>query len=241
MLTWQPHTLATRHQAIGELVGVARERGIPAPRYEHVLQVGAAAVVVQELLPGAPPQRATPELVETMVRLNGRFRGALADRLDLPTAELYLRRGGPGFCLHEPLRAYSARTGRLLDRIHQIGATRPTTMTGQDLVHLDYQPPNVLIDPSGALTGVVDWDGAARGDADFDLVVLFFMLHSTGGSATTIAWLEQRLRTQLPPDLLRAYWAHMSLRMVDWAIRHHGPDDVDTWLHLAERGLDADT
>lgn len=237
VLTWQPDTSAARHRETAELVQIARARGVPAPRYEHVLQVGADVAVLQELLPGSPPSRATPELVDAMVELNGRCRDALAGRDDLAAAELYLRRSGPGFCLHEPLRAYSARTRRLLTRIRRIGAAAPTAAAGYDLVHLDFQPANVLVDGSGAVTGIVDWDGAARGDADLDLVVLLFGLHGTGGYAATIGRLDERLRTRVPHDLLRAYWAHMSLRMVDWAIRHYGPDDVRTWLRLAESGL----
>jgi hypothetical protein len=37
--------------------------------------------------------------------------------------------------------------------------------------------------------------------------------------------------------MLRGYWAHMSLRMVDWMIRHHDADLVDTWLTVAESGI----
>lgn len=237
VLTWQPDASASRHETIAELVHIARARGVPAPRYEHVLQVGPDVAVLQELLPGGQPGNATTELVEAMLALNERLRGALVDRVDVPAAELYLRRSGPGFCLHEPLQEYGTRTRRLLARIRQIGDDAPTVATGHDLLHLDFQPANALVDDSGALTGIVDWDGAARGDADLDLVVLFFGLHGTGGSAATIARLGERLRGHVPPDPLRAYWAHLSLRMVDWAIRHHGPDEVDTWLRLAESGL----
>jgi hypothetical protein len=38
-----------------------------------------------------------------------------------------------------------------------------------------------------------------------------------------------------PPDVLVPMWAHMSLRMTDWAIRHFIPADVDYWLDLAEQ------
>jgi aminoglycoside phosphotransferase (APT) family kinase protein len=238
VLTWQPDTLATRHREIAELVDIARARGVPAPRYEHVLQIGADVAVLQEQLPGSAPKRATPELADAMVALNDRCRGALTGRDDVAAAELYLRRSGPGFCLHEPLQEYSARTRRLLARIRRIGATAPAIAAGDDLVHLDFQSANVLVDDDGTLSGIVDWDGAARGDADLDLVVLLFGLHATGAAPATIVCLEERLRTRMPPGMLRAYWAHMSLRMVDWAIRHYGPGDVDIWLRLAESGLD---
>ncbi len=239
VLTWEPDTSSIRHQKIAELVRIARARGVPAPQYEHVLQVGEDVAILQEQLPGIPPRRATPELVKAMVAFNDRCRDALVGRPDVSAAELYLQRSGPGYCLHEPLQEYNAPTRRLLARIRQIGTTAPTAMTGYDLVHMDYQPANVLVDDSCRLSGIVDWDGAARGDADFDLVVLVFGLHSTGGSIETIAGLQEQLHRRVPAGLLSAYWAHMSLRMVDWAIRHYGPDDVNAWLRLAASGLDA--
>jgi aminoglycoside phosphotransferase (APT) family kinase protein len=200
VLTWQADIAASRHRTIAELVGIARSHGVPAPRYAHVLEVGNDVAVLQEMLPGSPPRRATPELVEAMVAVNDRLRCALADRTDVSPAQLYLQQSGPGFCLHETLQAYSARTHRLLTRIRQIGDTAPAVMTGDDLVHMDFQPENMLVDDTGALTGIVDWDGAARGDAAMDLLVLFFGLHSAGGSAATIARLEERLRLEVPVE-----------------------------------------
>ena len=38
--------------------------------------------------------------------------------------------------------------------------------------------------------------------------------------------------------LSSAYWAHISLREVDWSIRHHDAETVDRWLTVAESGLD---
>ena len=123
--------------------------------------------------------------------------------------------------------------------MHEVGAAAPATLSGEDLVHLDFQPANVLVDGAGRLTGIVDWDGAARGDARMDLVVLYFGLHSEGGSAATIGWLNDRLHAELPGDLFRAYSASLSLRLVDWAIRHYTAADVDRWLDLAESQISA--
>ncbi|MCO1655107.1 hypothetical protein [Pseudonocardia humida] len=50
------------------------------------------------------------------------------------------------------------------------------------------------------------------------------------------AELDRHLRAGTPADLLRLCWAHMGIRLVDWAIRHHGPAEVDHWLDVAERG-----
>ncbi len=41
----------------------------------------------------------------------------------------------------------------------------------------------------------------------------------------------------IPEDVLRPAWAHMGLRMVDWAIRHFAPSDVEHWLDLAEQRM----
>jgi hypothetical protein len=35
-------------------------------------------------------------------------------------------------------------------------------------------------------------------------------------------------------DVALACWAHMSLRLVDWSIRHLGPADVEAWLDVAD-------
>jgi hypothetical protein len=51
---------------------------------------------------------------------------------------------------------------------------------------------------------------------------------------------QSRLDTildQLPGEVLAPAWAHMSLRMTDWAIRHFDPADVPYWLDLAETRL----
>ena len=41
----------------------------------------------------------------------------------------------------------------------------------------------------------------------------------------------------LPEEILHPMWAHMSLRMTDWAIRHFPPGEVDRWLDLAEQRI----
>lgn len=62
----------------------------------------------------------------------------------------------------------------------------------------------------GVITGVVDWVGAAPGDRRFDLISV--------PTPSSIRSTE---------DILRPARAHMSLRMVDWAIRHFSPIDVE--------------
>ena len=219
------------HTRTGPLLDLARDHGIPTARQELSAHIDGRRVVVQQRLPGAPPPTLGAPLVRQMIALNTRFAGLLAGRPAVPMIDLYLTGDGPGFCLHQPLAAHSPRTARLLDWVHDVGATTPA-VTGADLVHTDYQPGNILVD-GGRVTGVIDFDGAGRGDRHFDLITLRFDLT---GRAPHLAGIVDEHLGAADPVMLRGYWAHMSLRMVDWMIRHHGPSDVDTWLAVAESG-----
>ena len=46
---------------------------------------------------------------------------------------------------------------RLLAQVRDIGRSLPGPMRGDDLVHLDFHPGNVLVDDTGDITGVIDW------------------------------------------------------------------------------------
>jgi hypothetical protein len=207
--------------AAARYVEAARRAGIPAPQY----QLAGDGWVVQECLPGRPPDAVDDALLEQLLHINEAQRGLLVGGDDAPLP-LYLTESGPGFCIHEPLERHSGRTRRLLAWVREVGA-EADTMTGADLVHLDFHPGNVLVD-GGRVTGVIDWDGAGRGDRHFDLVTLRF----------SVPRLDAHLRATVPSQRLRPYWAHMSLRLVDWAIRHHGESEVDHWLAVAESGMD---
>ena len=213
----------------GPLLDLARAAGIPTARYELSAHIDGARIVVQQRLPGTPPATVDAALVHAMIGLNLRLTGLLTSYPAAPHIDLCLSTDGPGFCLHEPLRTHSRRTARLLDWIHEVGVSAPD-VGGDDLVHFDYHLGNILI--SGErISGVIDWDGASRGDRRLDLVTLRFDLswrapHLTGP-------LDERL-SAVPADRLRAYWAHMSLRHVDWSIRHHDSETVDRWLSIAE-------
>ncbi|MBN6050539.1 aminoglycoside phosphotransferase family protein [Nonomuraea sp. RK-328] len=221
----------TRGPDVRAFLDVARAGGIPAPRYELV----HPPVVVQELLPGSPPGPSTlGAAVRSMAEVNRRARGLLAGRPDLPPLPLHLREDGPGFCLHEPLRVHDARTRRLLGQIEEVGAAVPEVLDGDDLVHTDFHTGNVLVDGTGRVTGVVDWDGAARGDGRFDLFTLRFDLERRAPELRVL--LDELMAGDLAPaPMAAACWAHMSLRQVDWSIRHHTAADVTAWLDIAER------
>ena len=252
VLTWRPGaTLADLRAGPLAVMQALRQAGYPAPAAALAVELGAAGpaavrtdragpatpagpavVLVWQLLPGGPVDRVTPELLDQAIALNDRQAGALASRPAIPAMRLYLTSDGRGFCQHGPLRAYSDRTRRLERWITSVGARHPDELAGDDAVHADFQPGNFLAE-RGRLTGIVDWDGAARGDRRLDLVTLRFGLHAIPADARATSRLDQLLDA-IPADVLAPMWAHMSLRMADWAIRHFTPAQVENWLDLAE-------
>ncbi|MBT0771301.1 aminoglycoside phosphotransferase family protein [Kineosporia sp. J2-2] len=231
VLKWRPHSRMEDLRR-GPLAAqeVSRAAGIPAPATQLVAQVGHAVVMVQELLPGAALDAKTLDenILDQALRINERQAGLLRDRPDVPQVQLYLTDDGPGYCLHEPLRQYNARTAALERRIV---AVTPASEPGHDVVHLDFHPGNLLA-RDGTVTGLVDWDGAGRGHRGLDLVTLRFAVHQE-----TVSRRLDEILDGLPSDVLAGFWAHMSLRLVDWAIRHHTAGDVERYLDLAEQRL----
>ena len=223
-------TMGSRHAP--PLVLLARRAGLPVPEYELTADLGDAFVVVQELIVGSAPTVVDRQLVDSLIALNAAFAGLLSS-LSRPPIDLYLRTSGPGFCVHESLASYDRRTARVLDWVREVGTVR-NTADGPDLVHVDYHPGNILVS-DGRITAIVDWDGVGRGDRLLDLVTLRFDL--AWRAPALASFMDDLLAHSVPSDRLRAYWAHMSLRLVDWAIRHHTSAEVDLWLATAERGL----
>jgi hypothetical protein len=215
-----------------EVLDAARQDGLPVPRYDLLAELPGSVGVVQERLPGQAPQTVDRALLESMIALTDQFAGRGGS---LPVPSMHLLESGPGFCLHESLQVYDDRTRKLLDRVHEIGRAEPGGMAGDDLVHLDFHTGNVLTD-AGRITGIVDWDGIGRGDRRFALVTLRFDAHVRLPGAD-LTWFDDLLQTRLDPAVLRLYWAHMTLRLVDWSIRHHTPADTTRWLDFAEPRL----
>jgi hypothetical protein len=46
--------------------------------------------------------------------------------------------------------------------------------------------------------------------------------------------IEAAMDAALTPDELRPYWAELSLRMVDWSIRHFPDSLTERWLEFTE-------
>ncbi|ANY09932.1 aminoglycoside phosphotransferase [Pseudonocardia sp. HH130630-07] len=207
-----------------------RRGGHPVPAVEAVVPFGPDVVWVQEVLPGAPVRHVTHVLLDDVLSFNaGMDRVALPG---VPAADLYLLDDGPGFCLHEPLRRYDRRSARLDARVRAVGRAHHGALPGTAAVHLDFHPGNLLTD-GRRLSGVVDWGGAARGDRRFDLVTFRFGLLRTPAEPGVVERVD-RILDGLAPDLLVPAWAHMSLRMTDWSIRHFGSEETERWMDLAE-------
>jgi Phosphotransferase enzyme family len=234
VLTWRPGVdLAGVRAGPLAVIGALRPAGYPAPAAELAVQAGPDVAVVWELLPGAPVGHVTRGLLDQALRLNDQQAGRLGGRGAIPPFRLYLAGDGPGFCLHGPLRAHGARARALERWITAVGRGHPGWLAGDDAVHGDYQPSNLLAE-GDRLTGVVDWDGAARGDRRLDLVTLRFGLHAYPADPGVTAALDRRL-DEVGTGVLAPMWAHMSLRMADWAIRHFPPGETGYWLDLAEQ------
>jgi aminoglycoside phosphotransferase (APT) family kinase protein len=228
-----------------EVLAYVRDRGIPVPRHDLVVDLDDGVVFVQERLPSAPPRRLTPARIEAIVEINDRFAGALAARSDVPVRLLCLDRSGDPFPRHEVLRAHSARSRRVLDEVLRIGQREPREMVGNDLVHVDLTAANVLFDENDRATAVVDWNlGAYRGDRLFALVKTRFdrewFVRSPDADPVenaAAARLDDILAERIAPATLRMYWAHWMLYQLHWAIRSAPSQVVDWHLDMAEYRL----
>jgi aminoglycoside phosphotransferase len=241
VLSGGPDARALRRAAEG--LELAREAGLPVPRYLEVVEHGQTVALLQERLPGRPPSRVDDHLVKQLLDFVDKLKDLLPSSVGPGATDLHLVSSGLGYCLHGSLAAYDARTRELLRWVRSVGSEHGTLLPGSDLVHLDLHPANVLVDPTGTITGVVDWDAAGRGDARLAWVTLLFDLawgtafDSRYGrlESRTMRRLDKQIAT-LDPGLLRQCWAHMSLRQVDWSLRHHGRELVEHQLQVALDG-----
>jgi aminoglycoside phosphotransferase (APT) family kinase protein len=231
---------------IGSVLDELRHQGVAAPRYQLIVPADEGTVLVQERMPGEPPTRIDLDTMEAVIQLCEGFADLLADRPDVPPVDLHLRHAGTDLFRHDTLASYDARARHLLGQIHDV-ASGTDMVAGNDLVHCDLTPGNLLVGPAGKISGVIDWhgpNGLARGDANFGLVI--FRFDVAWGTAVdpayprvdpdALARLDQHL-DGLPEEQLRRYWASTSLRMVDWTIRQARPEDVDHQLAFAATRL----
>jgi Ser/Thr protein kinase RdoA (MazF antagonist) len=216
-----------------------RDGGYPIPRYLAAGWYGGHVLVVQEWADGRQRDDLDQTMVAGLVDLADRHRDG--DRTDAAAFGAWivgsLRTGCDGYCLHAPLQRHDRRTRALLGRVREIGRRLgPGDFPADGVVHSDFHHRNVLWQ-SRRVSAVVDWEGCRTGDPAFDLVTLAFGLDAarTTAEARELPW---QAAAATAPELLRAYAAHMSLRQVDWSIRHRSAADVERWLAFSERTLD---
>lgn len=246
VLTRPPATIG-HMRLTAEVLSQIRAVDLPVPRHELVVELSDGGVaVVQERLPGTPAQRVTVSVIDAMIAMNERFSDLLASRADVPEPCLWLQHSAPDHPRHELLEHYSNRTRRLLQQIRDIGRDTTPPANTTDVVHTDYARGNVLFDPAGQVSGVVDWNqGIARGDRRFALVGLrsdleWSVLNPVENPVDTeaIELLDQKLELDVPAALLRRYWAYWTLEKLHWSILDNAHETAELFLRLGEQRLD---
>jgi aminoglycoside phosphotransferase (APT) family kinase protein len=213
------------------LVGTLRKRAYPAPEYLGAERTGGVVFTAQRRMPGEtlepgpgkPPEerlfaRLLPELLAAI-----ELQTDLGD-LDRPPWPSWLittiEVGGDGYCLHDTMRR-SADTALLLERVQSIARRNvDASVRGDDVVHFDMNPANVL-HSGGRLSGIVDWNvpfaGAAQGDRGFDVATLLFYTYDL---ASTREHLWQAALAISGISWTAVYLCHLCLRQVEWSRRH---------------------
>ena len=90
-------------------------------------------------------------------------------------------------------------------------ALRPWTPV---FTHGDLQITHVFVDSDDAVTGVIDWSEASRGDALYDLAGL------TLGHEDHLDDVLAGYGTEVDRDVIRGWWSLRSLSVIRWLVEH---------------------
>jgi aminoglycoside phosphotransferase (APT) family kinase protein len=240
---------AGNQRRLAGLVRDLRRRGYPAPGYVGAGESGGVIFTVQRRLPGqslhrGPGMPPAPGVFAAV--LPGLLRAVELQRdagdLARPPWPGWLldtiETGGDGYCLHATMRQ-SPRTAALLARLQTLARrNRRDQARGQDVVHFDMNPANIL-HAGGRLSGVVDWnipfEGAGQGDRGFDIATLLFYTYDI--EQTREALWERALELS-GLAWTTVYLCHLSLRQVEWSRRHNpGSADDRRFMAIAEAVL----
>jgi hypothetical protein len=226
-------------EAAAERVDRLRLRGYPAPQYILISQLDGVVLVIQELLDGRPPPTLLAIHIDRLIALNE------LQRDTQPHTSAWgefmrstLLHGADGHCLHEPLRDHSARSAALLERVIAVGhEIVPSDLPALDTAHIDFHHLNVLV-TGDTVTGIIDCEGARAGDRMFDLVTLLFCSPEGDLDQASQERLWSLLEVERQPAVLRAYLAHMALRLTSWSVVHHDDATTTRWLERSWSTLD---
>jgi thiamine kinase-like enzyme len=207
---------------------------------QSVVDAQGIRFVIQEFMPGATCDELDDNVVMQLLDLHDR-RLDLAepgDPVHWPKALFKtLTVGGEKYCLHSSLRDHDQRTRSLIGRIEKFGGSiDELAMTGNDIVHWDLHPGNLLID-GGSLVAIVDTDFAVVGDAHFDLVTLALNSLRIPCSPRVKSLLSSVAFEELDDVRTQTYLAHHFVRYLDWTISKHRSDEIEFWLKCAEEML----
>lgn len=242
VLKWEadPQNITGRLDGLAVAERLRTEAHWPVP-VQHAVTDGPWLFVAQELMVGTPITTLGPALVDDLLALHPSRLGLAepdpTDRWGIDQIEILVS-GGHDYCLHEPLRRYDHRTRRLVERIESIGAElSPEQLRGTDLVHADLHLGN-LLQVGGRLSAVVDLDYATCGDAAFDLILLAVGSLDAPCDEVTRHRLMEAAVGGLDEAKRQAYVANLLLRLLDWPIRKHRPEEIEFWLARADALLD---
>lgn len=229
-----------RRQGAHLAMRLRTEAGWPSPA-QVLRDIDGTLVIVQDFLPGGNVEHLSHALVDRIFQLHHARLGL--DAVDDDNGEwgTYLLRmltvGGNGYCLHEPLRTFDARTRSVIEQFEEIGhSTDPSDLAGHDIIHFDLHPGN-LLQVDGRLTAVVDMDYTRIGDATFDLTTLAIAsLGVTADPGVRTRLFDEGVEA-LPHPKRDVYVANLLLRNLDWSIRKSRLDEIEFWLAETERLL----
>jgi hypothetical protein len=239
VLKWEtdPESQALRRQGVELTERLRTEAGWPVPR-QRTVEAPGCLLVLQSFMAGEPIEDLTPGLVDEFLLLHGRRLGLGDESAGAHTAQRLIRtlvEGGQNYCLHESLRGYDARTAGLVAEIEAFGARmEPDDLRGCDIVHRDWHLGNLLAH-NGLLSGVIDTDFCAVGDAAFDLVTLALSSTTVTCASDVRRDLFHRALDPLPAVRRTAYLGHLFIRVLDWPIRRGSDDEVEHWLAQVAR------
>jgi aminoglycoside phosphotransferase (APT) family kinase protein len=231
--------LAVMRQTASVLNEVRRQ-GLPVPEHQLVLELADGYVaVVQQRLPGHQVDSLDSTTAAAFVATNDRFSGVLRDHPEVPRPRAFpdVTLGYGAF--EHTVGQLGERGRRLLERLLEMDGGCPFRMRGDDLVHTDYTPGNVLFDDAGNVSGVVDWNsGTARGDRHYALLGLQW---GTIGRKTVgpheSSQIEAAL-SNLAPATRRSYEAHWMVDQVhDSILKGFPPERIESDVARAEKTL----
>ena len=133
----------------------------------------------------------------------------------------------------------------LLDWVRRVGAVEGSTATVQISCIWTSTRERSWSTATGNSTGDIDRDAAGRGDGRLAYTTLLFDLDHGRRFIDRYQELTDEAVERVRGRVIdvevthrRMFWAHMSLRQVDWSIRFHSRTQADHYLEYALDGLE---